>query len=299
MDAIENNSYNDEEEISLIDLFAVLLRFRKMIIFGTLIVTLLAGIFLFIVPALFPFADQGKVEVTYTVNLHRPGASIEKGLAGLGVDFNLMKSLGMSFYNPANIAREYKKYPFMSEEYPKENKEFNLFIKNLIDQEKFTLDIDKKTLRSYTNTNTNTFVTTLPEERLPIFESFLTDFLDQVSKSIDISGYIEILEAKTSDSIKTFEKDSSALLDVSTLQELRETYQDIQIYKNSKLPFYTLDPEPFIVSVAQGRIKKLIIVCLAAFFIFVFIAFVRNAVTNIKADPKAGKIISDAWESGK
>ena len=43
----------------------------------------------------------------------------------------------------------------------------------------------------------------------------------------------------------------------------------------------------------------LVIIFLASFFVFVFIAFCKNAVANIKADPQSNKLITDAWNAGK
>ena len=49
----------------------------------------------------------------------------------------------------------------------------------------------------------------------------------------------------------------------------------------------------------MGRVKKLIITTFAAFFIFVFIAFFKNAIENIKKDPEASGKIKSAWDEGK
>lgn len=74
---------------------------------------------------------------------------------------------------------------------------------------------------------------------------------------------------------------------------------EIEKYKSTHTNFLELKEAPLVLPEAQGRSKKLIIVCFAAFFVFVFVAFLLNAIENIKADPKASKVISDAWNSGK
>ena len=63
--------------------------------------------------------------------------------------------------------------------------------------------------------------------------------------------------------------------------------------------FLRIQGEPFILPVAQGRMMKLVIVAFAAFFVTVFLAFALNAIRNIKADPQASKILSEAWKAGK
>ena len=80
---------------------------------------------------------------------------------------------------------------------------------------------------------------------------------------------------------------------------MRDLLKDIEMYKEKNINIFELEKEPFVLSIAQGRLKKLIIVVFAAFFLLVFLAFARNAVQNVKADPEASKIISDAWNSGK
>ena len=57
--------------------------------------------------------------------------------------------------------------------------------------------------------------------------------------------------------------------------------------------------EPFVILEPMGRMKKLVIATFAAFFIFIFIAFLKNAIENIKKDPEASGKIKSAWDSGK
>ena len=60
-----------------------------------------------------------------------------------------------------------------------------------------------------------------------------------------------------------------------------------------------LDDAFVITDPAGGRTIKFIVATFAAFFIFVFIAFLLNAVANIKTDPYASNIIKKAWDEGK
>ena len=67
---------NSEDEISLLDLFAVLIRYRKLIVLGTLIVSFLAGLYLFAVPLIFKKANTQKAKVAYTVSVRAIPLSI-------------------------------------------------------------------------------------------------------------------------------------------------------------------------------------------------------------------------------
>ena len=56
-----------EDEISLLDLLAVLIRYRKLIVLGTGIITVLAIIWLFIVPVFFKKLAKQNAKVEYTI----------------------------------------------------------------------------------------------------------------------------------------------------------------------------------------------------------------------------------------
>ena len=49
----------------------------------------------------------------------------------------------------------------------------------------------------------------------------------------------------------------------------------------------------------DSLLLKIIIVWFASFFIFIFIAFLLNAIQNIKSDKEASTKIKNAWEKGK
>ena len=49
----------------------------------------------------------------------------------------------------------------------------------------------------------------------------------------------------------------------------------------------------------HSLLLKIIIVWFASFFIFIFIAFLLNAIQNIKSDKEASTKIKNAWEKGK
>lgn len=299
MENIEK-TYNDEEEISLIDLFAVLLRFRKMIILGTFIVTFIAGLYLFVLPKFVPFFSNKNVNVTYTVELKTFPRTISIGLSGLGLSYDFAGNLFYAFKNYPSIAKEYKKNPFMGPDFPKDSREYNYFIKDLISTKK---------IKASSNIGTTySLIFEVPEEGLETLNRFVKDYLDNLNRGVTdkTSESIDELEKKTRESFKEISSSSSSSSssaisfgDAATEQALRETLQDIENLKKKPVVFYTLDEDPFILNVAQGRTKKLVIVCFASFFIFIFLAFAKNAVANIKQDPEASKTIKNAWNSGK
>ena len=302
MENIEK-TYNDDEEISLIDLFAVLLRFRKLIILGTLIVTLLAGLYLFVLPKLVPSFNNKNVNVTYTVEVKTFPRTISKGLSDLGISYDFENNLTYAFKNCPTIAKEYKKNPFMGDDFPKDSRQYNYFIKELVNTKKISI---ASNIGSSYSLNFE-----VPEEGLETLDNFVKGYLTILNEGVRNKTYDSMveLEKKTRESLKEISSTSSSksassssaisFSDAATEQVLRETMQDLESMKKKPVIFYTIDDEPFILNVAQGRAKKLIIVCFAAFFIFIFIAFAKNAVANIKEDPEASKTLQNAWESGK
>ena len=93
---IENNQ-NLDEEISLIDLFAVLLRYRKLIIIGTLVVTFLAGLYLFVLPKLLPDTDKKTSVVVYDIAVNRLPLTVERQLPNATGNANLVLGKEIEF----------------------------------------------------------------------------------------------------------------------------------------------------------------------------------------------------------
>ena len=72
MSEIENKTIiKDDDEISLIDLFAVLIKYRFMICFGTIIAALVVGAYLFVWPKFAKIESVNKeVKIIYSYIFH-------------------------------------------------------------------------------------------------------------------------------------------------------------------------------------------------------------------------------------
>lgn len=290
MEKIEQN----EEEISLIDLFAVIIKYRKMIIFGTIAAGIIGIAALFVMPKLFPSFNNKEITATYSVKVTPLPRNISSGLAALGINNNFEKTLTSSFINLPFIASEYKKFPFTNKSFTSD-----VFFSNSIVEE----IVKSKKLQIVPAVKTNYYdvILRMPIEKLDTGTDFVKEIvsIDNESVLTVLAETIPLLESNTKESIDKIEKSTAQVNDLSTIQNLRDLLKDIEMYKEKNINIFELEKEPFVLSIAQGRLKKLIIVVFAAFFLLVFLAFARNAVLNIKADPEASKIISDAWNSGK
>ena len=290
MEKIEQN----EEEISLIDLFAVIIKYRKMIIFGTIAAGIIGIAALFVMPKLFPSFNNKEITATYSVKVTPLPRNISSGLAALGINNNFEKTLTSSFINLPFIASEYKKFPFTNKYFTSD-----VFFSNSIVEE----IVKSKKLQIVPAVKTNYYdvILRMPIEKLDTGTDFVKEIvsIDNESVLTVLAETIPLLESNTKESLEKIEKSTAQVNDLSTIQNLRDLLKDIEMYKEKNINIFELEKEPFVLSIAQGRLKKLIIVVFAAFFLLVFLAFARNAVLNIKADPEASKIISDAWNSGK
>lgn len=298
----------NEEEISLIDLFAVVIRYRKLIIIGTFIATLIASLFLFVAPLFSKSFDFREVDVTYSIKVNEFSDSLKEKIFGKElIKASVSKdepqkaySIGSSFANKVLylpfLSAEYKKFPIFSSDSDKEltSRELNTFIAKLVKDKK----IEVKT-SFISNTYDINFV--ISEKKLELAESFVKDIVVNIEADSqkEYLPKIKLLRKNTEDALQSLKSSFSSVNDLSTLQTMQDTIQEIDTFMSSFNGFFTIENEPFVISVAQGRVKKLAIVIFASLFLFIFISFAMNAVENIKKDPEASKTISDAWKAGK
>ena len=290
MEKIEQN----EEEISLIDLLAVIIKYRKMIIFGTIAAGIIGIAAIFVMPKLFPSFDNKEITATYTVKVTPLPSNISSALAALGINNNFENVLTSSFINLPFIASEYKKFHITKKSFTSDVFFSNSIVEEIVKSKK--LQIVPAGITNYYDV-----ILRMPIEKLDTGTDFVKEIvsIDNESVLTVLAETIPLLESNTKESLDKIEKSTARVNDFYTIQNLRDLLKDIEIYKEKNINIFELEKEPFVLSVPQGRLKKLIIVVFAAFFLLVFLAFARNAVQNVKADPDASKIISDAWNSGK
>lgn len=290
MSEINTNKEIQEDEISLLDLFAVLIRYRKLIVFGTLIVTFLAGLYLFVLP-LFRQTDR-MADVTYAVDVMNIPNSVSAKLPNK----DRITPLYLSTYNAQRL-------PFLVDHIKKNNAfsddqlsdyEFNSFVQTIQKEGKYK--ISSSPLGNGFDINLKISIEKIPEAT-KLVRSIVEDTESAVQDYY--LPLIETLEQNTLNSIEKATAVATSASDMSALQNLQDLSVEIEEFKQSFNSFLTLREDPFVIPEARGRTKKFVIIFVAAFFIFVFAAFCKNAIANIKADPDSKKLISDAWKAGK
>lgn len=291
----EQYENNNEDEISLIDLFAVLVRYRKLVVIGTLAVALAAFAWLFVLPKFVPSLNKKTLTISYALKTERLPSSV-----AFSVNYDILLT-AKNYMNDvrvlADAQREFsifadeKKVPSVSA--------YNKQIQDAIDKEKF---VAKRSPIA----DTIAVTCKIPIEK----EDFADDFIKKIAKMA--SDYIEadlmpeintlednadmILE-KYGDVVLSEKKSSSS--SSSSFTNYADISSDIKAFKLKHDMFVQFLDDAFVITDPAGRTIKFIVATFAAFFIFVFIAFLLNAVANIKTDPYASNIIKKAWDEGK
>lgn len=287
---IENKN-GQEDEISLLDLFAVLIRYRKMIIWGTLIVSFLAGLYLFVLPFAFKKANDRNAQVSYTVRVNVIPLSITKQLP----NGDKITPLYLATYNSQRLpflVDEIKRHNIFSEK-EMSDYEFNSFVQGLLKEKKIQINESKLG-------NEYDIIVSVPIDSISDATQLVKSMV--ADTDIELQNYynplIQSLLVNTETSLERARLMASSS-DALSIQEVQNLNVDLNEYVSNFNGFLNLLEEPFVIPEGRGRTKKLIIIFCAALFIFIFIAFCRNAVTNIKKDPESNKLITDAWNAGK
>ena len=306
---------DDYYEVDLIDLFAVMLRYRKMIIFGTLIITFLSVLFFYIRPKMMQKNQEKQLKVTYVIRVKQFPSTIGMGFIKLGVPFDINEELTNSFENYPTLAKEYKKNPLMKEDYPEDKLEYNKLImdtfQNKVGKSQKEIGKDKKIIMSKKVGNAYFLECTLPAERFEAgaLDSFIKEHLELINQQVQeqAQNYLVLLENKTMESYKEVISGSSVgsattIVRAATEQNLREMLQDIEVYKKAPVTFYTLNDEPFVVEAevkSKSKTKSVVLSFFASLFFFICVAFVNYIVGNIKNNAEIMQKISTAWKEGK
>lgn len=293
MSEFENNTQlAEDDEISLIDLFSVLIKHRFMIIAGTIAVAFLGVFYFFGLPKLMKSADKHEVTIEYTYQIDSLPPSIEQQLG-----FNDQRQkivVSLANYNMSRLtflAQEVKKYnPFGVDLDEMTPYQYNGFIQGLVKNKMFKVEISPM--------QTELKVTiTVPETNVAVANQMLADMANDTTKEIEnyLFPKIDAIDKAAEDSLALVMPDDTS----SSTQKLKDTQVQIKNFRTTYSGFLTSAGEPFILLEPLGRLKKLVILVFAAFFVLVFVAFLLNAVENIKKDPEASGKIKTAWDGGK
>ena len=292
----EQYENNNEDEISLIDLFAVLIRYRKLVVIGTLAVALAAFAWLFVLPKFVPSLNKKTLTISYALKTERLPSSVATSVnySILWTAINYMKDIRVL----ADAQREFS--IFADEKKASSVSAYNKQIQDAIDKEKFVV-------RTSPIADTIAVTLKIPMEKEEFADAFIKKMAKMASDYIeaDLMPEIDTLEDNADTILEKYgesglsEKKSSASASASASVNYADISADIKSFKSKHDEFVKSLDDAFVINDPAGRAIKFIVATFAAFFIFVFIAFLLNAIENIKNDENAVSLIKKAWDEGK
>lgn len=251
-------SDKEEDEISLLDLFLVCLKYRKLIIFGTLSCMIAFSVFFFIKENINPSKN---ISVVYTVKAKVIPPSLGKYMKKSGslIQFARDKMNNLNFIAKANKSS----YVFGGE--GKSGYEYFDAVNKSKEAAKFTIDEVKFGLEYEVKANIN-------EELFSAYEAFFHTMLDEINKEAE--NYFLSLFSDFGEDIES----------------------EVNSYIMDNSPLIYIDEEPVFISTATGKrdIKIFIIVFFASFMITIFLSFLLNAINSIKQDKEAMEKVNSA-----
>lgn len=270
-----------QDEVSLVDLIAVLLRHRRLLLVAPFALTLAAGIYLYALGG-----RNGPAE-TYKVQLSVPLAPMPADLSGR-VEVDPVQVFNSYFSNLSTHKAVYAAC------YPEEaaglnEAELNAYLKTTFIGKRFSHSYDTA-LRRYTISLSDS-----DPERAGRFLDALgagatTVLSERLAKGYTLAmGIVNAQVAGLGDATKGTEAGAMK----ASLSLARERISALRA--DPRFPIEA-EPERFVYSVSGGggRTKSLIMVFLATGFVAVLSAFLLESVRKIRNDPAARKKLGDA-----
>jgi LPS O-antigen subunit length determinant protein (WzzB/FepE family) len=303
---MNNTEIRNEDEISLLDLFTVLLRYWKLIASITLAFIILAAVGYIIYPAyqykeaLDDIKTQGimQVEIVQKAQAY-VSQKLDSFILRPDVIYNSLYAAGMKefSYNSGKVSLD-----------TDENKNTIMYLINLFWIQNLDLDGEifakKEIQKTFSVKRTEAVVeVTFKDKDAEMIKKFMESIFNMCTISVEenmrtnaktmVSNYERLLNLeKKSESVQMM------------LEKDFDTYVYLKDFLDGKEIAVKLVSEPVLVEapVSLTLFKKQylkigIIIVFAGIFLAVMLAFVLNAVRNIKNDEEAMKKIRDALES--
>lgn len=280
------NEKNTNDEISLIDLFTVFIRYRKLIIFGTLLLSFIAILGLFVIQ------KDSKTE-TYSVEFTIPFLINKNYINGL-IDYDFANDSILKFKNlnaVANINKECNMFNYNFTEQPFNELQYNKFIYDMLQNKVYDVKLNSTksavivTVKTFSVEESEKFVSNLVNK---INEEYYDFLLPLVTNKLDVLN--EVLDNRLNTNINPVMNENELLKEQLGLQTILK--DDIEVFDGVKTSL-VLKQNP------KSNKKLYLLIVIGSFCCFVLLAFLLNAIKNIKSDEKASEIIKSAWESGK
>lgn len=277
MDNIEQKT-DENEEISLIDLFSVLLKYRKFIVIGSILLIFITSI---VYISYVKYKD--KILNYYDIEFTIPISNKIKYLNNV-VNYDLLNDTVVRFKDLGYIAKLNEKYNVFYYDFNKSNfnqLDYNEFINTKVNSVFYQVKLNSTkssliiNLRSYSVDNAKKFISEYIQKLNSEYRNYF---------SIEIENRILLLQE---------------IIDNNNAN--KEIFAEKHELENLNKDTVTLFIDDFSIFITKNNDIRLkfIIIIFASFFIFIFVAFLLNAIQNIKSDKEASAKIKNAWEKGK
>ena len=277
MDNIEQKT-DENEEISLIDLFSVLLKYRKFIVIGSILLIFITSI---VYISYVKYKD--KVLNYYDIEFTIPISNKIKYLNNV-VNYDLLNDTVVRFKDLGYIAKINEKYNVFYYDFNKSNfnqLDYNEFINTKVNSGFYQVKLNSTkssliiNLRTYSVDNAKKFISEYIQKLNSEYRNYF---------SIEIENRILLLQE---------------IIDNNNAN--KEIFAEKHELENLNKDTVTLFIDDFSIFITKNNdiLLKFIIIIFASFFIFIFVAFLLNAIQNIKSDKEASAKIKNAWEKGK
>jgi hypothetical protein len=276
----ESGSAPESDELSLIDLAAVVLRYRRLVIALPAIVTVLVGLYLYALPKM-----GFNVKKSYTVEL---SASLKTfpGDVQNRVSVDIVQSLNAYFTSVPVQAQAYAKC-FPKEVQGLDKVQLSTFVRDEVLAKRFVCGYSPES-RRYSLTLKSRDIDAADRYLSLLWSEGLGVLRDRLKGAFFTSLGLIDRDLSVYDSSKSLDAGADGKANLLNIRERILGYQDE--------PQFPVDDEPYHAAylkdgVSGGRAKKLVLAFFASFFVALLVAFCLNAIDRVKRDPEAmGKL---------
>ena len=298
---MENKQTNEVEEVSFLDLFLVLVRYRNLIIIGTILSIIFSICVFYIKPKLcskasIPQNSVQKISLSYDVKVQDFPFQVQNRIIDTSKkNYITVTEIASKSFNKVSIFAEANKVvPLFVD---KDDSNYNNKIKDVMDN-------DYKAFISETS-GVITVKLSLPKEKETLASQFIDSLVTLVDK--DIKNYFFPMLDMYETSVKQFIEQANSRKDNSTFaQNERLIYTIETSFRQNLKSFVHVYAEPFstLIESSDNSVfvyskKKIIFTVAAGFIFFVIIAFIVNGINNVKSNENQKKLVSEAWNFGK
>lgn len=286
---MENMIEEKEDSISLVNFICTIIRYRKLIICGTVFTALIAFFVFFIYPKTVRKPVQELVNVSYRIEVSDLPTAISNRI------YN--KEITKKNITVSSIAEEAIANSFIVAEINKNNP---IYASSLIDKLQYNDDILSVINENRFEVNVSSsgsfidvsFVV-LPE-KVSMVEDFVKEMVCQVEEELE-----KIIFDKF-DLVDNIDVEIPSEILFSTRQDLIVLSIEKQ-FKDKFTTFLTLNESPFISTVTNEQQwgKRFFTVTFLGIIIFIVIALFINSLRILLDDKKTRENISNAWKTGK